>query len=55
MEVNAVLITGANRGIGLAFVKYFVTLPTPPKYIFATCRSVEASTVSSLFRLVSHY
>jgi len=38
MEINSVLITGANRGLGLEFVKQFLTLPKPPKYILAVCR-----------------
>lgn len=32
-------VTGANRGIGLEFVRQLVTLPKPPKFIFATYRS----------------
>ena len=42
---KSVFITGANRGIGLEFVKQLVQLPTPPKYIFATCRNPDAATV----------
>ena len=37
---ESVFITGCNRGIGLEFVKQFLKLPTPPKYLFATCRSL---------------
>ena len=42
MAINfeAVFITGCNRGIGFEFVKQFLKLPTPPKYLFATCRSL---------------
>ncbi|GIY97609.1 c-factor [Caerostris extrusa] len=38
-SIANVLITGANRGIGLEFVKQFLNLPTPPNLIFATCRN----------------
>lgn len=38
MEVDSVLVTGANRGIGLEFVRQMVNLPKPPKVIFATYR-----------------
>ena len=36
-----IFITGCNRGIGLEFVKQFLSLPNPPECIFATCRSLE--------------
>ncbi|XP_033747574.1 C-factor-like isoform X2 [Pecten maximus] len=36
---RSVLITGANRGIGLELVRQFLQLETPPKHVFATCRS----------------
>ncbi|XP_033730597.1 C-factor-like [Pecten maximus] len=41
---SAVLITGANRGLGLEFVRQIVCLPTPPKYLFATCRNPDSAT-----------
>ena len=39
--IPSVLITGANRGIGLEFVKKFINLCTPASLIFACCRSPE--------------
>ncbi|XP_035219372.1 C-factor-like [Stegodyphus dumicola] len=39
MIVGSVLITGANRGIGLEFVKQLLALPKPPQFLFATCRN----------------
>ncbi|GBM32568.1 C-factor [Araneus ventricosus] len=41
MRIPSVLITGANRGIGLEFVKQFLNLPSPPNIIFATCRNPD--------------
>ncbi|GBM26205.1 C-factor [Araneus ventricosus] len=38
MELESVLVTGANRGIGLEFVKQLIKLPKPPRFIFATFR-----------------
>ncbi|XP_052283213.1 C-factor-like isoform X2 [Dreissena polymorpha] len=38
-----VLVTGANRGIGLEFVKQFLLLKSPPKYIFACCRQPDTA------------
>ncbi|GBN85755.1 hypothetical protein AVEN_26391-1 [Araneus ventricosus] len=39
MEVESVMVTGANRGIGLEFVKQLVKLPKPPRIVFATYRN----------------
>ncbi|NXY39526.1 GSFK dehydrogenase, partial [Pomatorhinus ruficollis] len=36
--VRSVLVTGANRGLGLGFVQHFLRMPNPPQWIFATCR-----------------
>lgn len=41
MEVFSVLVTGANRGIGLQFVKQFANSSKPPKHIFATYRNKD--------------
>lgn len=38
---RSVLITGASRGLGLEFVKQFLQVPTPPEYLFATCRNPD--------------
>ncbi|KAG8199746.1 hypothetical protein JTE90_000840 [Oedothorax gibbosus] len=38
MRITNVLITGANRGLGLEFVKQFLKLSSPPSQVFATCR-----------------
>ncbi|XP_076036791.1 C-signal-like [Oratosquilla oratoria] len=39
MNVKNVLITGANRGIGLAMVRHLLECPTPPATLVATCRN----------------
>jgi len=41
MEVQSVFVTGANRGIGLEFVRQLVKLPKPPRFVFATYRNVD--------------
>ncbi|GFY04281.1 uncharacterized protein TNCV_4413691 [Trichonephila clavipes] len=46
MEVESVLVTGANRGIGLEFVRQLVHLPKPPCCVFATYR--DRNTVEAL-------
>lgn len=38
---ESVLVTGANRGIGLEFVKQFLALPKPPQHVLAGCRSPD--------------
>uniref|UniRef100_A0A8C3UR16 C-factor-like n=1 Tax=Catharus ustulatus TaxID=91951 RepID=A0A8C3UR16_CATUS len=38
LSVRSVLVTGANRGIGLGFVQHFLRMPKPPQWIFAGCR-----------------
>ena len=45
MSLTSVLVTGANRGLGLEFVKQLVALASPPKHIFATCRQPTAAPV----------
>ena len=35
---QTVVITGANRGLGLEFVRQLLAQPQPPESIIATCR-----------------
>lgn len=48
MPFSSVLITGANRGIGLEFVRQLVTSQCPPNVLIAVCRqsSTELDKIS---------
>ena len=50
MSIRSVLVTGANRGIGLEFVRQLLALETPPKHIIALCRNPDAAQVRNQFR-----
>ncbi|XP_041378811.1 C-factor-like [Gigantopelta aegis] len=52
LNPSTVLITGANRGHGLEFVKQFLSLPSAPKLLFATCRDFH--TCLNLQELIPH-
>lgn len=41
--MNSILITGCNRGLGLGLVKSLIKHEKSPKYIFATCRNIDAA------------
>ena len=43
MHVNSVLVTGANRGLGLEFIRQFLSSPTPPDILVATYRDPNTS------------
>ncbi|GFQ75251.1 uncharacterized protein TNCT_586441, partial [Trichonephila clavata] len=42
MKIESVMVTGANRGIGLEFVRQLIDLSEPPRYIFATYRNADS-------------
>jgi len=48
LHPRSVLVTGANRGIGLEIVKQLVRLPEPPSFIFATSRQPSQAKVKQL-------
>ncbi|XP_059713286.1 C-signal-like isoform X2 [Haemorhous mexicanus] len=50
--VSSVLVTGANRGLGLGFVQHFLRMPKPPQWIFATCRDPKGQRAQDLQNLV---
>ncbi|XP_072492159.1 C-signal-like [Notamacropus eugenii] len=39
LSPSSVLVTGANRGLGLEFVRQLLQVPKPPQMLFATCRN----------------
>ncbi|XP_036607652.1 C-factor-like [Trichosurus vulpecula] len=39
LSPSSVLVTGANRGLGLEFVRQLLQVPKPPQKLFATCRN----------------
>ncbi|XP_030437553.1 uncharacterized protein LOC115660355 isoform X2 [Gopherus evgoodei] len=54
-NVRTVLVTGANRGIGLELVKQLLEKSSPPEWVFATCRDPEGERAQQLKNLVSRH
>ncbi|XP_059680955.1 C-signal [Gavia stellata] len=55
LYVCSVLVTGANRGIGLGIVRQFLGLPNPPKWVFAACRDPKGQRAQELQNLASKH
>ncbi|XP_062356078.1 C-signal-like isoform X2 [Cinclus cinclus] len=53
--VCSVLVTGANRGLGLGFVQHFLRMPKPPQWIFAGCRDPTGPRAQELQKLASKH
>uniref|UniRef100_A0A8C3QWX4 GSFK dehydrogenase n=1 Tax=Cyanoderma ruficeps TaxID=181631 RepID=A0A8C3QWX4_9PASS len=53
--VRSVVVTGANRGLGLGFVQHFLRMPKPPQWIFATCRDPKGQGAQELQNLASKH
>ncbi|XP_060110065.1 C-signal-like [Heteronotia binoei] len=51
----AVMVTGANRGIGLELVKHFLKEPNPPKVVFGTCRDPKGPKGQELRNMASKH
>ncbi|CAM5150000.1 unnamed protein product [Eretmochelys imbricata] len=54
-NVRSVLVTGANRGIGLGLAKQFLGKSNPPEWVFATCRDPEGAQAQELKTLASRH
>ncbi|KFV64731.1 hypothetical protein N307_13217, partial [Dryobates pubescens] len=55
LRIHSVLVTGANRGIGLGFIQHFLGMPTPPKWVFAGCRDPKGQRAQELQNLASKH
>ncbi|XP_064242675.1 C-signal-like [Passer domesticus] len=55
LHVRSVLVTGANRGIGLGLVQHFLRMPNPPQWIFAGCRDPKGQRAQELQNLASKH
>nr|XP_056718677.1 C-factor-like [Euleptes europaea] len=52
---RSVLVTGANRGIGLGLVRQLLSEPDPPQWVFACSREPDVERAQELRNLVSKY
>ncbi|EDV20830.1 uncharacterized protein TRIADDRAFT_50927 [Trichoplax adhaerens] len=52
-HINSVLVTGANRGLGLKLVETLLSTKNPPKHVFASYRDVAKT--MNLQRLASEH
>ncbi|XP_027766955.1 uncharacterized protein LOC114073396 [Empidonax traillii] len=52
---RSVLVTGANRGIGLGLVQHLLALPKPPQWVFAGCRDPKGKQAQELQKLASKH
>ncbi|KAM6409123.1 C-signal-like [Rhynochetos jubatus] len=55
LRIRSVLVTGANRGIGLEFIRQFLGLPNPPQWVFAGCRDPKGQRAQELQNLASRH
>ncbi|XP_067386245.1 C-signal-like [Emydura macquarii macquarii] len=54
-NIQSILVTGGNRGIGLELVKQLVERPNPPEWLFAACRDPEGARAQELKNLASKH
>uniref|UniRef100_A0A8C7E4R7 C-factor-like n=1 Tax=Naja naja TaxID=35670 RepID=A0A8C7E4R7_NAJNA len=55
LDPHSVLVTGANRGLGLELVRQLVERSNPPKWIFATCRDPVGPRAQDLKNLAAEH
>ncbi|XP_074839241.1 C-signal-like [Carettochelys insculpta] len=55
LNLRSVLVTGANRGIGLGFVKQLLGISNPPEWVFATCRDPAGERMQELQNLAAKH
>ncbi|XP_005422811.1 uncharacterized oxidoreductase C663.06c-like [Geospiza fortis] len=55
LHIRSLLVTGANRGIGLGLVQHFLRMPNPPQWIFAGCRDPKGQRAQELQNLASKH
>ncbi|XP_014804443.1 PREDICTED: C-factor-like [Calidris pugnax] len=55
LHVRSVLVTGANRGIGLGLVQHFLEMPKLPTWVFAGCRDPKGQRAQELQNLASKH
>ncbi|XP_076205612.1 uncharacterized protein LOC143165770 isoform X2 [Aptenodytes patagonicus] len=55
LQVRSLLVTGANRGIGLGLVRQLLGMPNPPEWVFAACRDPKGERAQELKNLASRH
>ncbi|XP_069460571.1 C-signal-like isoform X2 [Ambystoma mexicanum] len=55
LRTGSMLVTGANRGIGLELVKKILATPRPPAWVFGACRDTEGPRAQELKALASEH
>ncbi|XP_027759873.1 uncharacterized protein LOC114068158 [Empidonax traillii] len=55
LRVHSLLVTGANRGIGLGLIQHFLKMPNPPQWVFAGCRDPKGQRAQELQKLASKH
>ncbi|XP_070809349.1 C-signal-like isoform X1 [Pituophis catenifer annectens] len=55
LNPHSILVTGANRGLGLELVRQLVEKSNPPKWIFATCRDPVGPRAQDLKNLAAEH
>ncbi|XP_060109760.1 C-signal-like [Heteronotia binoei] len=54
-HIRTVMVTGANRGIGMELVRQFAEMRNPPECIFATCRNPQDERMQELKKLADKH